>query len=159
MPGVEIVFCTNRNDGLWLERPRPGELFCPRTLNLLVAVLEADHEQAITTVNLRCLIRMVWVHHEERLVESAHRLRICDRQRTFQFPSSRPEIILVGANSLCVPRRIVKQHHSPALNRLIPDDARIAAHASVASLPFQHDAAPCPGTRNREAFARFPGLR
>src|SRR5262245_29424963 len=42
---VEVCALTARNDRVRLERPWPGQLVRPRALNLLVSVLEANHEQ------------------------------------------------------------------------------------------------------------------
>src|ERR1043166_5578271 len=97
---------------------------------------------------------MVRVHHDEGLVKSAHRLRIGYRQGAFQLPLSRPRVVQVGANGLCVAGWVIKQYHSPALDSPIPDNARVAAYASFAPLPLQHDAPPRPGTWNRETYTR-----
>src|SRR5262249_8245413 len=138
---VEIVLRADRDNRLWFEGPGAGQLFRPRALDVLVAALEADHEQAIAAINSCRLIRSVWVHHDERLVEAAHRLRVGDRQGAFQFPLSGAKIVAVRADRLGVPRGIVEQHHAPALDGFIPDNAGIAADALVTPLPLEHHAA------------------
>src|SRR5262249_1079956 len=126
MPGVKIVVCARRNDWLGLEGPRTCKFVGPRALDLFVPVFEADDEEPIVAVTVGGLIGMIRVHDEERLVESAHRLWVGHWERTFQFPMSGPEIIAICTDGLCVPRWIVKEHHPPARDSLIPNDTGIA---------------------------------
>src|SRR5260370_3942628 len=98
---------------------------------------------------------MVRVHHDERFVESTHRLRVGHRQGAFKLPLSGSEIFAIRADGLGVPRRIVEQDHSPALDSFIPDNAGVAANALVSPPPFEHDAAPSPCMWDREAGAQL----
>ena len=68
---------------------------------MLLAVLETHHEEAIAALNLRRIVRMVRVHHNERFVESTHRLPVGNRQGTFKLPLVRQLLRLVA-------RRILK---------------------------------------------------
>src|SRR6202040_2883689 len=63
-------------------------------------------------------------------------------------------IIAVCADRLGVPGRGVEQNHSPALDRVVPDDTGISADTLVLALPFEHQAPPCPARRNRESSVR-----
>src|SRR5262249_37496106 len=77
-----------------------------------------------------------------------------DRQRTFQFPLSRPDVIAIQTDCLSVSWRSIEEDHAPALDRLIPDDAGIATDAEVALVPLEHHAPPRPGVRYREPSAQ-----
>src|SRR5262249_37729505 len=77
----------------------------------------------------------------------------------FQFPLSGAKIVAIRADRLGVPRGVVEQHHAPAVDGLIPDDAGVAADARVTPLPLEHHAAARPGGRYRESAARLVVLR
>ena len=135
----------------------------PATACGFVTALEAHDEQAIAAVDLRRLVHMVRVHHDERFVECAHCLRICDWQAAFKPPLSGSQILAICANGLRVSPGIVKQDHSPTAYRVIPYNAWVAADAPVSPLPFEHHAMPRPGLRDLEPWflvlRRFLGNR
>src|SRR5262249_25236337 len=72
---------------------------------------------------------------------------------TLELPVSGARVIAVSADGLGVPWRVVEQNHSPALDRVVPDDTGIAADTLVLVLPFKHQASPRPASRNRESSA------
>jgi hypothetical protein len=152
---VEIVAPSGRNKPVVFESPGAPKTPRPRSLQESIAVVDR-YDQAILLVDASGLVRTVGVHDDPRLVCAL--AQKCTFVREFERPNIPPRTrcarIVSRTYCMAMPGRQPEDEHSPVVDFVVPDDARIphyqggttrfvaSQHQSIARPP-RRDTKPC----------------